>query len=103
MKAFDQCPICGGELVEKRVEKLLRGGVNLAVVSVNAQVCLRCGERFYAEETVRSFEELRRKLARGETQDFQPLGRSFKWFDEEIALIEIGLPTDNKADKRKSG
>ena len=33
-KAFDRCPICGGELVEKRVEKLLRGGVDTAVVKV---------------------------------------------------------------------
>lgn len=25
-KPFDKCPICSGELVEKEVEKLLRGG-----------------------------------------------------------------------------
>jgi len=26
MKPFDKCPVCGGELVEKDVEKLLKGG-----------------------------------------------------------------------------
>ena len=28
MKLFDKCPVCGGELEEKEVEKLLRGGVH---------------------------------------------------------------------------
>ena len=32
MKSFEKCPVCGGELVEKEVEKLLRGGDNLATV-----------------------------------------------------------------------
>jgi YgiT-type zinc finger domain-containing protein len=78
MKPFDRCPVCGGELVEKEVEKLLRGGVNVAVVRVRAEVCLRCGERYYSEETVRRFEEIRAKLERGETADLEPLGRSFQ-------------------------
>jgi hypothetical protein len=33
MKPFDKCLICGGELVEKEVEKLLKGGVNTAVLA----------------------------------------------------------------------
>jgi len=78
MQPFDQCPICGGELVRKQVEKLLRGGTNTAVLHVIADVCLRCGERLYAEETVRRFAEIRRKLERQETAEFQPLGRSFQ-------------------------
>jgi uncharacterized protein with PIN domain len=28
MKPFEKCPMCGGELVEKEVEKLLRGTSN---------------------------------------------------------------------------
>jgi YgiT-type zinc finger domain-containing protein len=47
MKPFEKCPVCGGELVEKEVEKLLKGGVNTAVVRVAAEVCLQCGERLY--------------------------------------------------------
>jgi YgiT-type zinc finger domain-containing protein len=61
-EAFEACPVCGGELVEKRVEKLLKGGTNTAAVEVDALVCLRCGERFYPEETVRHFEKIRSKL-----------------------------------------
>lgn len=78
MMPFQKCPICGGELVEKEVEKLLRGGVHTAVLKVRAEVCLRCGERLYSQETVRRFEEIRAKLERQETAEFQPLGQSFQ-------------------------
>lgn len=78
MMPFDKCPLCGGELVEKQVEKLLRGGNNTAVLTVRAEVCLRCGERLYSQETVRRFEEVRTKLERQETAEFQPLGASFQ-------------------------
>ncbi len=78
MMPFEKCPVCGGELVEREVEKLLRGGVNTAVLKVAAEVCLHCGERLYSEETVKKFEEIRAKLERQETGEFQPLGQSFK-------------------------
>jgi YgiT-type zinc finger domain-containing protein len=77
VRPFQKCPVCGGDLVEKEVEKLLRGGDHTAVVKVQAQVCLHCGERLYSEQTVRRFEEIRAKLERHETKEFQPLGRSF--------------------------
>jgi YgiT-type zinc finger domain-containing protein len=78
MVPFRSCPVCGGELVEKQVEKLLRGGNNTAVLEVQAEVCLRCGERLYSIETVRRFEQIRAKLERGHIEEFQPLGQSFK-------------------------
>lgn len=61
------CPVCGGELVTRRVEKLLRGGVNTAILTVTADVCLCCGERLYSQETVERFAEIRSKLEREET------------------------------------
>ena len=78
MKPFSKCPICGGEVTEKEVEKLLRGGVNLAAVTVRAEVCLHCGERLYSKETVSHFEQIRQKLANQEVAEFDPLGRSFQ-------------------------
>ncbi len=78
MMPFPRCPICGGEIVEKEVEKLLRGGTNTAVLSVRAEVCLRCGERFYPQETVRRFEQIRLQLERQDVLGFQPLGQSFQ-------------------------
>jgi YgiT-type zinc finger domain-containing protein len=78
LKPFDECPICGGELAEKHVEKLLRGGNHTAALKVNAEVCLRCGERLYSKETVARFEELRAKMARQETGDLQAVGTAFQ-------------------------
>ena len=78
MKPFSKCPVCGGELTEKDVEKLLRGGVNLAAVSVRAEVCMRCGERLYSRAVVGRFEQIRKQLANQEVADFNPLGRSFQ-------------------------
>ncbi len=78
MVPFDHCPVCGGELTAKRVEKLLRGGNNTAVLCVDALVCLRCGERLYDENTIRRFEDIRGKLERQETGEFRPLGQSFQ-------------------------
>ena len=69
MVVFRKCPICGGEMVEKEVEKLLRGGNNTAVIQLQAEVCLKCGERLYSAETVKRFEQIRDKLERVDVDD----------------------------------
>ena len=78
MMPFGKCPVCGGEMVEKEVEKLLRGGVNIATVTVPAEVCLHCGERLFSKETVNRFEQIRHKLARQQVAEFDSLGQSFQ-------------------------
>ncbi|MCP9472821.1 MAG: YgiT-type zinc finger protein [Nitrospira sp.] len=78
MNPFDKCPVCGGELVEKEVEKLLKGGIHTAVLKVRVDVCLRCGERLYSVETVKRFEQIRQKLEHQEVSEFQPLGQTFQ-------------------------
>jgi len=78
MTTFPQCPICGGEAIEKAVEKLLHGGSHTAILMVQAEVCLRCGERMYSQETVRRFERIRNQLAREDVAEFQPIGQSFQ-------------------------
>ncbi|MBI4552883.1 MAG: YgiT-type zinc finger protein [Candidatus Latescibacteria bacterium] len=78
MMPFKQCPLCGGEMVEKQVEKLLHGGKHTAVIRVMADVCLRCGERLYSRAAINRFEEIRRKLQREETAEFQPVGQTFQ-------------------------
>jgi len=62
----------------KGVEKLLRGGIHTAILKVRAEVCLHCGERLYSPQTIRRFEEVRAKLERQETEEFQSLGLSFQ-------------------------
>ena len=78
MKPFEKCPVCGGEVIERHVEKLLRGGLNTAVVKATAEVCLHCGERLYSDEIVKRFEDIRRKLELKETGEFEQVGQFFK-------------------------
>lgn len=77
-QAFEVCPVCGGELSEKEVEKLLRGGNDTATLQVDALVCLHCGERLYPEGTVRRFERIRADLASSRTSDLEPIGRAYR-------------------------
>ncbi|MEW6237122.1 MAG: YgiT-type zinc finger protein [Candidatus Omnitrophota bacterium] len=76
MKPFDKRPICGGELAEKEVEKLLKGGMHTAILKVHADVCLHCGERLYSVETAQRFEEIRNKLESQEFEEFQLVGQT---------------------------
>lgn len=78
MKLFEKCPVCGGEVVKKEVEKLLKGGRNTAIVKVTAEVCLHCGERLYSQDIIISFEEIRKKLRKNDIKDFIPIGKTFK-------------------------
>jgi YgiT-type zinc finger domain-containing protein len=78
MIPFKKCPVCNGEVVEKEVEKLLRGGNNTAVIKVKAEVCLHCGERLYSKSTINKFQEIRSKLENQEISEFELLGKSFK-------------------------
>lgn len=78
MIPFSKCPVCSGEMVEKEVEKLLRGGIHTAILTIRAEVCLHCGERMYSQETVRRFEQIRAKLEHQEVVEFQPIGQSFQ-------------------------
>ena len=78
MTPFEKCPVCGGEVIERTVQKLLRGGRHTASITVPAEICLHCGERLYSAEIVRKFEEIRNKLERQETNEFQPIGQAFE-------------------------
>ena len=62
MTPLDKCPLCGGEIVKKEVEKILRGGNLTETVKAQAEACLRCGERFYTPDVVKRFEKIRSRL-----------------------------------------
>ena len=59
---LDKCPVCGSEIVEKEVEKVLRDGNLTETLKIQAAVCLRCGERLYTPEAVERFEQIRSTL-----------------------------------------
>ncbi len=58
----ETCPVCGGMIVEKEVEKVVRGGNDVAVLKVLAGVCAKCGERLYDADTHRWIDQVRRYL-----------------------------------------
>jgi len=78
MRPFEKCPVCGGKMQTKKVEKLIRGGNNIASVIVKADVCLKCGERLYRKDDVKKFDEVRRNLLAENIGSYQLLGRSFE-------------------------
>lgn len=78
MLPFHKCPVCDGEVIEKEVEKLLRGGNNTAIVKVKAEVCLHCGERLYSKDTIIFFEQIRYKLTQKQVSEYKLLGKTYQ-------------------------
>ena len=91
MTPFDKCPVCGGKIVEKEVEKILRGGNLTEIVKTQAEVCLRCGERLYAPDVVKRFEKIRSKLKKEEMTDSPNTarGRLLTKLDYEIWFLDF--------------
>ena len=77
MRLPTKCPVCGGELAEKKVEEVVRGGNNTAFIQVDAGVCLKCGEHLYEPHTIRLFEETRNKLEKNLEQGMKAVGKSY--------------------------
>jgi len=78
MIPFQKCPVCGGEVRTKIVEKLIRGGKNIASLKVEADVCLKCGERIYLKEDVVRFETIRENLMKEEVNSYLEMGHSYQ-------------------------
>ena len=73
------CPICGGEVVEKNVEKIVKGGNDVAILRVKAGVCEKCGERLYTKEVHNKIEEIRSELKQRTLELFKPIGRTYAY------------------------
>ena len=71
MLSVEKCPICGGEIVTKEVDKLLRGGNHTAILKVSAEVCLSCGERLYPVEQLGSLPKLDRNYSGKKLKNFK--------------------------------
>ena len=91
MTPFDKCPVCGGEIVEKEVEKILRGGNLTEIVKARAEVCLRCGEHLYAPDVVKRFKKIRLKLQKEQMVGRQSTARSrlLDKLDYEVWLLDF--------------
>ena len=78
MSLVSKCPLCGAELTIEIVEKLLRGGLNMASVKASAGVCHKCGEMIFDADTVEHFEHLRSKLQNDDVTDLTPMGTAYR-------------------------
>ena len=67
MTSIEKCSVCGGAVVEKKVEKVVKSGHLSKLLKVQAGVCRRCGERFYAPGDAKRFQEARAELASNAT------------------------------------
>lgn len=73
--SLSRCARCGSsDLEDKEIEKLIRGGDDVAALRVRATVCRHCGERYLSLDAVRALEQARRDLAEGKLTRFRTLG-----------------------------
>ena len=56
MASLEKCPVCGGPIVERELEKTSRGDVVRETARIQTDVCLKCGERLYTPEAARRLE-----------------------------------------------
>lgn len=64
-------------MIHKTVKEIVQGGGNTAIVAVEAEVCLHCGERLFTPETIAYFETISARLEKKETQGFQKVGAAY--------------------------
>ena len=90
MAAFDKCPVCGGARKKKKVDKVVRVGDLSEIVKVQAEVCLRCGERLYAPAVVKRTAKIRSKLEREAKANPQSTarGRLLDKLDYEVWFLD---------------
>lgn len=72
------CPICGGQVVVKRVDEVVRGGNDVAIVEVRAGVCGKCGERLYDKTTFELLERVRADLLAGRVDSMRLIGHAYE-------------------------
>jgi YgiT-type zinc finger domain-containing protein len=74
----EQCTSCGASTEGRQVEHVIPGPRDVVRLEVQAEVCTRCGTRFFDRQTVIRFEEIRRKLAAGDVSAFTPMGHAYR-------------------------
>ena len=70
-----KCMICHGEDIQTQdVKEEFKVGSDIVYVPIRIPVCLTCGEKYYDRQTIRSLENVERKL-REEKADLQEIGK----------------------------
>ena len=61
-----KCVVCSGDVRPAKVTEDLDVGPDHVLVEVEAEVCERCGERYYTEETLDHLMDLRDRMRGGD-------------------------------------
>ena len=70
-----QCFRCGSREIEGRpVEELIRRGRYVVALRMPANVCSNCGEQYFEKDQTAMFEDVRRRLERGNLEGFRVTG-----------------------------
>lgn len=74
-----KCHSCEtGRLEIKSITHFINGGKNTAMIDIEAEACETCGEILFTPSQEKFFEEIKKKLEHGQTQDFIPIGTNYK-------------------------
>ncbi len=60
-----RCALCGGAVRLQNVREEIRVGSDHYVVTVRAEVCQNCGERYFSERTMERLVQLRAAIQQG--------------------------------------
>jgi len=63
-----KCALCGGELVEKEVIEELVVNDDHFLVTVKAEVCQSCSERYYSEGTIDRLLAMKKAIREGKVK-----------------------------------
>ena len=74
---IDQCPVCGSSLASRTVEKLVKGGRDVASVRIKAGVCHKCGEMVFNAKTAQTLEQIRQHLREGKVRGWRTIGKAY--------------------------
>jgi len=73
-----KCPMCGGKVEEKKVDKIIDAGRDFVILEVNAGVCEHCGEKIYTKETHEKIREIRKEL-KYKIPELEPTGHIYMY------------------------
>ena len=71
-----KCPLCGGKIEEKEVDKIIRNGTDMIILNVNAGVCNQCGEKIFSKETHEKINKAREEVKIG-IAELKPVRRTY--------------------------
>ena len=75
-----KCALCGGKVVQKKTEKMIKAGNDVILVTqIPAEVCTNCNESYFTPEVVKRLQQLRHDLRKKETiAKLETIGHTYK-------------------------